>query len=115
MKTTINGLLGLREQKIVYNLLRTSAGWQLQAFLPRRVSIADKIKVIDWFHDYRTAVQKQHPLWLTSFNATDHAYFLDIVQASSPKDLIAKALDVAGQADHNFPSEPQQLSFDYAQ
>ena len=111
MKNFVTDLLGLKEQRIVYSLLRTSVGWQVQAFLPRHVSANDRIKVIDWFHSYRSTVHKDNPLWLTSFNCTDQAYFLDIMQASSPKDLIIKATDATSRFQQR---EPYQLSLDYA-
>ena len=107
MKTNFKSFLGRRDQKIVYNLLKTDAGWQVQAFLPRQVSANDRIAVIDWFHGYRSQVQREHPFWLTSFSGTDQAYFLDIVRADSPKDMIAKAINRQSQI------QPEQLSFDY--
>ena len=108
MKNVLRNLFGSTDEKIVYNVLKTRSGWQVQAFLPKRISADDRIVVIDWFHCYRSEVQRQHPLWLTSFSATDQVYLLDIMQASSPKDLIAQATTLATNTD------PRQLKLDYA-
>jgi hypothetical protein len=94
------------KNRIVYNVLKTQKGWQVQAFLPRRISPDDRITILDWFHTYRSKVLEQHPLWLTVFNGTDQAYFLDIVQVDTPQELIAETVGT-GQT-------WQQLELDYA-
>lgn len=47
---------------IVYNVLNTHNGFQIQAFMPRRVSVDDRTKVLDWFYSYRSQVHSQNPL-----------------------------------------------------
>lgn len=96
------------DKSIVYNVLHRGPGWQIQAFLPDHLSPVDRTKVLDWFHDYRSALLQQHPFWLTAFNFTDRAYLLDIYPASEPKEMIANAVQKV--------SEWRQLDlFDYVQ
>lgn len=90
---------------IVYNVLQTSNGWQIQAFLPTRISPDDRMKVLVWFDTYRTEVHRQNPLWLTNFRASGQAYFLDIVPVNDNKSLIARVIE-AGTSWH-------QMDFQY--
>ena len=105
---SIASIVRAQKRKIVYNVLRTNNGWQVQAFMPKGVSGDDRILVLDWFHQYRAEVHRRHPLWITTFNPAERAYVLDIVQASSSKDFIVKATTTSPY------NPPVQLAFDYA-
>jgi len=93
-----------RKDAIVYNVLATPDGWQVQAFLPKRISPSDRCVVLDWFHEYRSKVQALHPIWLTTFRFAEQVYFLDIVRIDDPKDRVARAIDLVQQS--------QQLDLD---
>ena len=94
------------KKTIVYNVLHTQTGWQIQAFLPKRISPEDRVKIIDWMHSYRSEVRLKNPFWATMFYSTEYAYFLDITPNNDAKDLIAHAIDTGNTW--------QQLSFEYA-
>ena len=91
---------------IVYNVLHTQTGWQIQAFLPKRISPDDRVKIIDWMHNYRSEVRRQNPFWITMFHSTEYAYFLDIIHNNDAKELLAHTIDNGNTW--------QQLSFEYA-
>lgn len=99
-------LAGLNNRKpIVYNVNPLGHGFQIQAVLPRRVDPNDRVKVIDWFRDYRVQVHNLNPYWVTMFHVNGNTYALDVIQADGPRQLVERAI----------PSGPhwQQLSFDY--
>ena len=100
-------LLASRNSKyIVYNVLKTENGWQIQAFLPRSISPADRMNLLEWFRSYRSEVQLLHPSWLTLFKATDRAYFLDVIPVQNPRHMLSKTAQ-AGQV-------WEQLELNYA-
>ena len=66
---------------------KTENGWQIQAFLPRSISPADRMNLLEWFRSYRSEVQLLHPSWLTLFKATDRAYFLDVIPVQNPRHM----------------------------
>ena len=86
-----------RTKAIEYNVVPTSTGWQIQAVLTPDVSPEDRIKVIDWFHSYRSNVSHMNPLWLTSFTAGKEGYALDIYPASTPQQMLGNAVQRALQ------------------
>lgn len=108
MKLSLPKSLKRRKDAIVYNVLATPDGWQLQAFLPKGISPSDRCTVLDWFHEYRSKVQALHPTWLTSFRFAEYVYFLDIVRVDNPRERIARAVDLAEQ------SQQIELDLDYA-
>jgi hypothetical protein len=81
-------------------------GIQIQALLPKRVVPDDRIKIIDWFHVYRTQVAAQHPTWVTMFHSTDYTYALDIFPTDTPRQFVAKGLE-------ELSATPSQLEFDF--
>jgi hypothetical protein len=93
VKSEFTRYLRPSKKPIVYNVLRTASGWQVQAFLPKRVSPDDRVLILDWFHSYRSQVQLQHPQWLTTFRFTEQSYFLDIISAENQKEMIVKAAE----------------------
>jgi hypothetical protein len=103
---TFNPFATPRKQKIVYNVIPTGQGWQVQALVPDRISVDDRIKVIDWFHAYRSTVRKQYPCWLTTFHSAKQGYYLDILRTDSPRDMNAHTVD-------NAFSSSQQTEFDF--
>ena len=96
----------MSKKAIIYKVLHTNGGYQIQAFMPRYMPAGDRTKILDWFQSYRVEVHRQNPYWLTVFHAGDHAYFLDIVPGETPKDLIVNAFDPANTW--------KQTSFEYA-
>ncbi|HUG82904.1 MAG TPA: hypothetical protein VML01_14640 [Bryobacterales bacterium] len=95
-----------KHKAIVYNVLETDNGWQIQALLPSRISPTDRLKLLDWFRSYREELKQSRPSWVTMFRATDRVYLLDVVPVSQPKDVLAKTVQ---------PGEIwQQLNLDYA-
>lgn len=95
-----------KRKSIVYNVLQTDNGWQIQALLPARISPSDRIKLLDWFRSYRDEVHHSRPSWVTMFSATERVYLLDVIRVSGPKEMIVKTV----QPDQIW----QQLKFDYA-
>jgi len=91
-------------KKIVYNVLQVERGWQIQVFLPPAVSSADRIAVLEWLGSYRSTIRDLHPMWLTSVAATRNAFFLDVIPASTPQEVVANAIDLSSK----------QLSFEFA-
>ncbi len=79
---------------IVYNMLPTDNGWQLQVLLPKRVPPGDRRIVLDWLQSYRNEIRSKHPYWLTMFHSTDREYTLDILPAKDPKGAIVNALRI---------------------
>ena len=92
MVETLNPFVRSKRNSIVYNVVPTSRGWQVQALVPDRISTDDRIKVIDWFHAYRSTVHRQYPFWLTTFHTADHGYFLDILKADDPREMLSHAV-----------------------
>ena len=83
-------------------------GFQIQAVLPKSLPPDDRIKVIDWFHNYRNQVRNEHPMWTTLFRShDDRMYSLYIIPTETPKQQIAQAVTA-------FPMW-EQLSLDYAE
>jgi hypothetical protein len=72
------------------NIERTENGWRVQATLPKGVAADDRMKLLQWFQQYRSSVRQLHPLWITSFYSTDHGYCLEIRAVSDPKELLEK-------------------------
>lgn len=94
MVDTFNPFLRSKSNQIIYNVVSTGRGWQVQALVPAKLSGDDRIKVIDWFHSYRSTVHKQYPLWLTTFHTAERGYFLDILKVDDPKQMLSQAVDV---------------------
>ena len=89
------GLFKRSAKPIVYSVLRTDRGWMVYASLPQKISPSDRIKVIDWFHSYRSEIQRMNPRWQTMFYASEGTYSLDVVPATDPPALIAQAVEAA--------------------
>jgi hypothetical protein len=94
------------DKAIVYNLLTMDSGWRLEAYVPRRVSSSDRVKVLEWLGSYSSEVKRRHPQWLTRFREADQVYFLDIHPVQSTKDVKVMTQYLQGEM-------WQQLSFDY--
>ena len=94
------------KKEIVYNILPTSSGWQIQVFLPNRLSPTDRMMVLDWIHAYRAQVRAENPTWVTFFHFGEQAYFLNIIRADTQQEMIAAVIDVA--------ETWRQMDFEYA-
>ena len=82
-------------------------GWRIEAYLPKRVAPIDRIKILERLDSYSSQVREQHPQWVTRFRAADQAYFLDIRQVDTPKDVVEMAKTLQRELWH-------QLTLDYA-
>jgi len=88
--TLSNPYLSRKNKSIVYNVVRTANGWQVEAVMPSKVPPSDRLKVLDWFKEYREQVRSAHPLWSTVFHPAEGRYTLDIrTVASNDKELMA--------------------------
>ena len=74
------------KKEIVYNVLPTSNGWQIQAFLPDKISLGDC---------YRFSGASRTPYLITFFHFGEQSYFLDIIRADDPKELIGQLVELA--------------------
>jgi len=63
---------------IVYSVSRVPDGWKISATVPKKASPSDRMKVIDWFHNYRAQVRRSNPLWLANFYVQDDGYVLEV-------------------------------------
>ena len=82
------------DKAITYNVLRTDFGWRIEALTPKKITVDDRAKVIEWFRTYRSAVRAQHPLWITRFYSTESGYFLEIKPMKNPRELAEKGQDL---------------------
>lgn len=84
----------MSDKAIVYNVLRVDSGWRIIAALPKNVSSDDRTTVLDWFREYRAKLRQMHPLWITRFTVSEHAYALDVKPVGSAKELVEKGQDL---------------------
>lgn len=61
--------------------------------------------MLRWLEEYSSTIKRRNPFWVTMFNGTQQAYFLDIMRADKPLDLLARVGDAASW---------HQTEFDYA-
>jgi hypothetical protein len=78
------------DKSIALNIHRNETGWRVEATVPGSVGAEDRLKLLNWFQGYRSAVRKLHPLWITSFYSSEHGYCLEIRPTSNPKELLEK-------------------------
>jgi hypothetical protein len=76
---------------ITYSVTQKHDGWRIEATFPKRVSSSDKMRVLDWFHEYRANVIRTNPLWRVAFNATSNSYVLEIYPARDIRELAEAA------------------------
>ena len=73
---------------ILYGLTQTADGYALQVTMPRgHVASSDRLKVINWLHEYRSQVIHANPLWCANFRTTENGYTLEIKPMSGPRQL----------------------------
>ncbi len=106
MQSLLKGFFKKTRKPIVYNVVKTPSGWQIQAILPPRLSPSDKIKIIDWFHTYRSTIRAEHPGWSTTFHASESVYLLTVIPTIDQSAVIAAAVEAA--------QTWKQLDLDYA-
>ena len=75
---------------IVYEAVETGEGWQVAVVLPPKISVSDRIRVLNWMEDYRTSIRRQYPLWLTSLHTNPRQICLNIPPVSGVRELAAK-------------------------
>ena len=76
------------DRAITYTVIKTPDGWRIEVTFPKRVSPSDRMKVLDWFHSYRSEVRRINPLWLASFHVGDNGYVLEIRPVNDVRQLV---------------------------
>jgi len=84
-----NSYLSTANKSIVYNVLKTSDGWNVEVIVPPRIPASDRVKVLEWLRDYKGQVKAAHPLWSTVLHPSLNRYVLEIRKTNSDKELIA--------------------------
>jgi hypothetical protein len=84
----VNPYLSKRSQNIIYNVNKTSDGWNIEVSMPRRIPASDKMAILDWVHQYRQQVRAAHPFWSVVLHPSPNRYVLEIRKANSDKELI---------------------------
>jgi len=62
--------------------------------MPSSVSASDRIRILEWFGDYRNQVRKKHPQWSTIFHPSQRRYVLEIRKINSDREVIATGEDL---------------------
>jgi len=83
-----NSYLSHKNKSIVYNVLNTADGWDLEILLPSRIPPSDRIKILEWLRGYRAQVRSEHPLWSTVLHPSLDRYVLEIRRTNNDRELI---------------------------
>ena len=84
----------LSPKSIVYNVEKSDQGWRIEAQIPNGTSSQDKLKVLNWFQDYRNKVRQLHPLWISRFSSSSAGYSLEIRPTHGARDLVENGQDL---------------------
>lgn len=87
--TYFNSYLSHKNKSIIYNVLKTDDGWNVEILLPSNIPPSDRIKILDWIRSYRVQVRAEHPLWSTVLHPSLDCYVLEIRRTNNDKELIA--------------------------
>ncbi len=82
------------DNSISLNTVRTEHGWRIDASISGKISANDRVKLIQWFHDYRSKLRQLHPLWITRFSSSPTGYTLDIRPMQSMREVAEKGEDL---------------------
>jgi len=86
-----NSYLSRRNKSIIYNVLNTSDGWDIEISLPAHTPPSDRVKVLEWLRSYKAQVRSEHPHWSTVLLPSLDRYVLEIRRTNNDKELIATA------------------------
>ena len=85
----LNPYLPRRSKAIVYNVLQTTDGWNVEVVMPAKIPPSDRLKVLEWLRDYREQVRTAYPLWSTVLHPSTERYVLEIRKTNNDKELLA--------------------------
>jgi len=77
-----------QSKAITYGLTKTGDGYALQVTMPKsRVSASDRMKVIQWLHEYRSQFLHANPMWCANFRTMENGYLLEIRPMAGPRQI----------------------------